>query len=149
MVKRYCGESAKTVTAKNKGTLLMSKSMKILIVDDDTALLATSKLMFSSLGHKPITASDADQALDILKEDKEIDFIFTDLGLPKIDGWELIHRARVEGFDKPIAVVSGVSDYVNKELMEDLKVFRNISKPFKLSDLSDLLQSVEEIIGED
>ncbi|PJA26441.1 MAG: hypothetical protein CO189_10915 [candidate division Zixibacteria bacterium CG_4_9_14_3_um_filter_46_8] len=125
----------------------MKRKLKILIVDDNEALLSTSKLMFAALGHNPVAANDARQALDILSEESNIDLIFTDLGLPYINGWEFIRMARSHGFNNPVIVVSGVSNAPSEPMMAQLNIHKKIGKPFKLNDLREVLESVEKTLA--
>ncbi len=107
---------------------------KVLIVDDDVALL---RLMQVELGNyadvfSVITASNAQEALDILKK-QHIMFVVSDLRMPGMDGYDLLSQILkiypdipvyiVTAFDKPktrdVVVKSGATGYLKKPFSTD------------------------------
>lgn len=79
---------------------------KILIVDDDSAVQATIKLLLERAGHKVVVASDGRKGLAIL-ETGDFDLLFLDIFMPGMDGIEtmrLVHRQQPL---TPIIVISG------------------------------------------
>ncbi len=62
----------------------------ILVVEDDTALLTVGEEALRALGYSVLSATDAEQALEILDTNPEIDLLFTDVVLPGgVSGVEL------------------------------------------------------------
>jgi DNA-binding response OmpR family regulator len=106
----------------------MSQVRRILVVDDD-ALLRLSLLEQLAVYHEFLTleAASVSAALDVVRK-QPIDLIIMDVGLPDGDGREAVKRLRMEGFQKPIILLtghdsdsdivagldSGANDYVNK-----------------------------------
>ena len=91
----------------------MAKKYKILIVEDDRALL---KVLSDQLGREKkleiISARDGQEALDIIKDDKP-DLILLDLVMPRVDGLEVIQKVRADkhwGITVPIIVLTSLSD---------------------------------------
>jgi CheY-like chemotaxis protein len=79
---------------------------KILIVDDDSAVQATIKLLLERAGHSVAVAGDGHKALAIF-EAGEFDLLFLDIFMPGMDGLEtmrLVHQKRPL---IPIIVISG------------------------------------------
>ncbi|MBD3234587.1 MAG: response regulator [candidate division Zixibacteria bacterium] len=122
--------------------------MKVLIVDDNKEVLSTTELMLKALGHKTITAENAEQALETLGDRKDIEIIFTDLGLPKIDGWEFIRMIRANGLKMPIVAVTGIARMIANGVQEELNVHRVIEKPYKLHELQSILNELEDTIDD-
>ncbi len=59
----------------------------ILIVEDDVFTLMIAEMMFQDWGYKTLSASDAPEALSVLRSPQHIDAIFTDIYLKtKVDG---------------------------------------------------------------
>ncbi|MCP4633283.1 MAG: response regulator [candidate division Zixibacteria bacterium] len=141
ILKRIRGFADKGNMSNSKG---IEHPLKVLIIDDNTELLSTSELMFAALGHKPVTASDAMQALDILAVDNDFDMILTDLGLPGMDGWELIRQVRKNNFSKPIVIMTGLDTESDEMFFTQYKVLNKMSKPFDLSDVSGIIDQVNE-----
>lgn len=67
--------------------------MHILVVDDSPDSLALMKLELELLGHEVTTAEHADEALEVASRESP-DLLISDLRLPDIDGFDLIHRIR-------------------------------------------------------
>ncbi len=122
--------------------------MKILIVDDNKEVLSTTELMLKALGHKTITAENAEQALETLNSRKDIELIFTDLGLPRIDGWEFIRMIRAKGMDMPIVAVTGIAKIIADGAQEELNVHKIIEKPYRLYELQSILNELEDMIDD-
>lgn len=65
----------------------------ILMVDDDDLVLTMGKTILSSYGYNVITANSGQEALDIiLKGDREIALMLTDMVMPKMSGRELMEQ---------------------------------------------------------
>jgi len=84
-------------------------SNKILIVDDEEAIINMMGLAFSRVGYDVISAESGKQALKILQQDK-IHVVFTDLNMPEMNGIELCRAIRKL---MPMAVVFAVTGYAS------------------------------------
>jgi len=82
---------------------------KILIVDDDEAIINMEKLAFSRAGYDVVSAESGEQALKILQQEN-IHVIFTDLNMPDMNGIELCTAIRKF---TPIAMVFAVTGYAS------------------------------------
>ncbi len=82
---------------------------KILIVDDDEAIINMEKLAFSRAGYDVVSAESGEQALKILQQEN-IHVIFTDLNMPDMNGIELCMEIRRL---LPIAVVFAVTGFAS------------------------------------
>ncbi len=100
--------------------------MKILIVDDEKALVKGLKFNLTSEGYEVMTAFDGLEALELAKT-TNFDLIILDIMMPKLSGLELCSRirefstvpiimltARSEDFDKLIGFDYGADDYITK-----------------------------------
>jgi CheY-like chemotaxis protein len=68
----------------------------ILVVEDDEAVRMYSAESLRELGYSVIEAPDAVTALRMLEQHPEIKLLFTDVGLPGINGRELVDKARIK-----------------------------------------------------
>src|SRR5436309_3001342 len=69
--------------------------MRLLIVDDDTALLSVISHSLTKLGHQVSTATDGVAALELLHKE-QFPLVITDWGMPKMDGVQLCRAIRTE-----------------------------------------------------
>jgi len=80
---------------------------KILIVDDESAILLLFEKAFSRVGYEVRTATGAEEALKLL-ENVDIHVMFLDLNMPEIDGLELCRKIKRE---MPISVIYAMTGY--------------------------------------
>jgi CheY-like chemotaxis protein len=85
-------------------------SRRILVVDDDPLVAAGTAMMLEDLGHAPIVATSAEEALALLAEDRRVDMVLTDHAMPGMTGLELIERLRRDSPDLPVALATGYAE---------------------------------------
>ena len=68
----------------------------ILVVDDEPAILEYAAEVLEGCGYSVLKTADGANALVLLRSNREIDLLFTDLVMPEIDGIELVRQAREE-----------------------------------------------------
>lgn len=113
---------------------------KILVVDDDEALLTTSCMLLEQLGHQPTKTTDSRAALQsLLNGESAFDLLITDNLMPHLSGLELVQELRNQNHPIPILMVSGYG--VAREQIDRLKeqsvIF--LPKPYTLPELSDAI----------
>ena len=79
---------------------------KILIVDDDSAVQATIRILLEGAGHSVVTASDGRKGLAIF-EAGDFDLLFLDIFMPGMDGLETMRLVHQQQPRIPIIVISG------------------------------------------
>ncbi len=79
---------------------------KILIVDDDSAVQATIRLILERAGHSVVVAGDGRKGLAIFEAD-EFDLLFLDIFMPGMDGIETMRLIHQQQPLIPIIVISG------------------------------------------
>jgi two-component system KDP operon response regulator KdpE len=104
-----------------------------LIVEDDLRLARAVTISLRARGYDVRAASTASQALAVVREFTP-DVIVLDLGLPDLDGTELIRQLRV-WTDVPIVVLSGRSESTDKVDALDLGADDYVTKPFEIDEL--------------
>ncbi|RUM20611.1 response regulator [Rhizobium vallis] len=105
----------------------VSRSLAILVVDDDALVRTGTVAMLEDLGHLPREASSASQALEFLSDGQDCDLVITDHAMPGMTGAELARRLRASFPDLPVILASGYA-----ELSEDNGLGRmlRMTKPF-------------------
>lgn len=108
--------------------------MKILIVEDDRLLANGLRMALQNTGYKVESASDGEDA-DILISTNNYDLVVLDLGLPGIDGLEVLSRLRKRFCTTPVLILSARNDL--KDLVHGLNSGANdyLTKPFELEEL--------------
>lgn len=121
---------------------------EILIVEDEELTLNILTKMITSLGYTVVSATNGKEALELFKE-KSFLVVLTDIGMPLIDGNELISRLNRIEMKPLILVQTGHSDV--SQVIDTMRrgVFDYIIKPVEIADIQFKLErafSMAEII---
>lgn len=113
----------------------VSGTETILVVEDEKSLLDLSYIMFQSKGYTVITAEDGIQAVELYKQHrKKISLVFTDIGLPGLNGKEVFTQIKKIDPDIKVIFTSGIFVDIKDALIKDgAKDF--IPKPYKYEDV--------------
>jgi DNA-binding NtrC family response regulator len=112
--------------------------LNILVVDDHTTTLATTRLMLNQLGVAEIhLASDGRQAMEVLDRDEKvhIDMIICDWNMPHMSGVELLRQVRSVDAEIPFLMITGRGDLKSIEEAQKSRVSGYILKPFSLAEI--------------
>ncbi len=109
---------------------------KILIIDDDTAILELIKVNLELLGHEAITASDGVRGFALARQELP-DLIILDVMMPDVDGFTVANRIRNNPSTKdiPILMLTALSMIQDKTKGFDAGVDDYLVKPFELEEL--------------
>jgi CheY-like chemotaxis protein/anti-sigma regulatory factor (Ser/Thr protein kinase) len=117
---------------------------RILVVDDEADVRETLSQMIESLGYQVSAAESGIEALEMIKAGK-VDLIITDLSMPRMTGLELIGNSKRLNPDIPIAVISAYGNVENTTYALTQGAFSFIAKPFKLSQIKDLIRKGRQL----
>lgn len=120
--------------------------MQILLVEDDDMI---SEGIVRALKRHSFTASavaTAQAAMDQLKTDTP-DILVLDLGLPDMDGIELLRKIRKQGYKLPILILTARDGLANKITGLDTGADDYLTKPFETDELLARLRVLERRIG--
>ena len=109
--------------------------LRVLIVDDEPPIRRFLKTALSAQDYRVEEAGDGETALDFLKRNP-VDLVVLDLGLPGMDGLEVVRRVRETGSAVPIIILSSRDDEAGKVAALDLGADDYVSKPFGMEELS-------------
>ena len=107
--------------------------LKILVVDDEPAMVGALGALLGQAGHRIVAAYGGEEALRRFRDD-EPDLVLLDLAMPGMDGATVCRRIR-ETSDTPIIVVSGERDRAATVELLDLGADDYVRKPFRADEL--------------
>ena len=107
--------------------------VKVLVVDDEPPIRRLLQTGLSTQGYQTIDAPNAKAALEMLAEAP--DLVILDLGLPDMQGLELLQKIRAAREDLPIVVLSSRGDEAAKVAALDLGADDYVTKPFGMEEL--------------
>jgi PAS domain S-box-containing protein len=114
----------------------------VLIVEDEPAVLEVATEIFDSLGYDVLTATDANEAIEVLKSGQSIDVLFSDVVMPNgMNGVELSRKARELRPGLRVLLASGypMSALPSEGLGEGTSF---ISKPYRWTELAEKLRGL-------
>ncbi|MCP3944497.1 MAG: transporter substrate-binding domain-containing protein [Desulfobacteraceae bacterium] len=118
---------------------------KILLIDDEKAILTMEKKMLKRLGYQVTSYASSLEALEAFRAAPDkFDLIITDMGMPNIPGDKLSAQLFKIRSDIPILLCTGFSKKISEEKAMSLGIKGFILKPVVLKDLS---QKIREVLG--
>ncbi len=108
--------------------------MRILVVDDEPAILRFLRASLESQGYTVSTAADARTALDMVRR-HTADLVVLDLGLPDMDGLDVVRQIRDGGETLPIIILSSRDNESAKVEALDRGADDYVTKPFGVDEL--------------
>lgn len=106
---------------------------KILVVDDEHAILDALRFNLERSSYSVVTAMDGETALAAAREERP-DLILLDLMLPGVHGLDVCRRIRAES-DVPIVVLSARTEEVDRVVGLELGADDYVTKPFSMKEL--------------
>lgn len=107
--------------------------VNILIIEDDQQIRSFLSYILEKEGYHPEMAATGKEGLQLLKE-KEFQLILLDLGLPDLDGMQVIEKVRAAS-NLPILVISARDQDHEKADALDLGADDYLTKPFSTTEL--------------
>jgi two-component system cell cycle response regulator CtrA len=115
--------------------------MRVLLVEDDSAMAQSIETMLKSEGYICDTTDMGEDGLEIGKL-YDYDIIILDLMLPDIDGYEVLRRMRAAKIDTPILILSGLSGLDDKLKGLGFGADDYLTKPFDKRELVARIQAI-------
>jgi two-component system, OmpR family, KDP operon response regulator KdpE len=110
-----------------------SPAIKVLVIDDEPPIRKLLRMGLSTQGYDILEASNGKLALEKLAEQPAL--IILDLGLPDIQGHDLLRMIRARNEAVPIVVLSSRGDEAGKVQALDLGADDYLTKPFGMDEL--------------
>ena len=107
--------------------------LKVLVIDDEPPIRKLLRMGLTAQGYQILEAPNGKAALELLSQ--EPDLVILDLGLPDIQGHELLRMIRARNDSVPIVVLSSRGDEAGKVQALDFGADDYVTKPFGMDEL--------------
>ena len=107
--------------------------LKVLVVDDEPPIRKLLRMGLGTQGYQTLDAPNAKTALELMAS--KPDLVILDLGLPDMQGLELLREIRARKDNVPIVVLSSRDDEAAKVVALDLGADDYVTKPFGMEEL--------------
>ena len=121
-----------------QGSADQSDGARILVVDDDKAVLRTTLRLLDTLGYAAVPAASGAEALALIASGLEIDLVLADFAMPEMNGSELATTIHTTHPALPMIIVTG---HGNHELLKDFGEARILQKPYSEAELMEKIAS--------
>jgi len=107
---------------------------RILIAEDEERISAFVAKGLEAAGYQTVTVADGGEALDVAQSG-EIDLVLLDVGLPTLDGFEVLRNLRGQGSAIPVIMLTARTS--TRDTVDGLDAGANdyVAKPFKFDEL--------------
>jgi two-component system KDP operon response regulator KdpE len=108
-------------------------ALRVLVIDDEPPIRKLLRMGLSSQGYEILEAPNGKAGLALL--DQQPGIVLLDLGLPDMDGHDLLRAIRARNESVPIVVLSSRGDEAGKVAALDLGADDYVTKPFGMEEL--------------
>jgi two-component system response regulator PhoP len=109
--------------------------MRLLLIEDDTALRQGLKRQLEAEGYRVDEAGDGAEGL-FLAQEYPFDLAIVDLGLPKVNGLTIVQRLRAEGRTMPVLILTARGSWQDKVTGLEAGADDYVVKPFEYPELA-------------
>ena len=120
------------------------KKEKILVVDDELIIRELLSDLLTEEGFEVTTASDGEEALEIIKESKDYSVLFTDITMPKMDGIELIRKAKEVNPNIVPIIMTGYATIDSARAAVKEGAYDYVLKPFNIVEVKSAVNNALE-----
>jgi two-component system response regulator CpxR len=112
----------------------MRPKKTILCVDDNEQALSVRKFLLETRGYKVVTATSGAEALAVLRKASQgsVDLLLTDLGMPVLDGNDLILQAKLLHPALPALLLTGTARHFDRATRADVYLSKGADSPLEL-----------------
>jgi PAS domain S-box-containing protein len=119
--------------------------MRILVIDDDPLVAEALRDTLEKDGHRVMTAECGEAGLELFRDarshDEIFDLVFTDLGMPHVDGCRVASAVKAESPSTPVVLLTGWGRRMTADGDIPAHVDRVLSKPPDITELRDIVAS--------
>src|SRR5687768_10878158 len=120
-----------------------SSAPSVLVVDDESAILDTLRILLRNEGFDPHVAQGGKRAIELL-ETLRPDIVLTDIRMPTVGGVEVLAAAREKDVDVPVILMTAQATLQSAMQAVNAGAFYYIQKPFRNDELIAILRRASE-----
>ena len=114
------------------------------MIDDEDSVRDILARMLRAKGHQVVAACDGQEGIERFKSES-FDLVFTDLGMPRVSGWDVGKAVKKINAAVPVAMITGWGMELNREKMTENGIDLIVSKPFNLDQVMELVSEAIEL----
>jgi two-component system, cell cycle sensor histidine kinase and response regulator CckA len=112
----------------------------ILFVEDESLMLEVTRIVLEEKGYRVLVAHDGEDGIDVFNRHRdEIDLLLTDLGLPKMNGFDMYKRIKEQKPSIKAILASGYLEPERRTLMKKEGILYIVGKPYEPNEILKLI----------
>jgi len=112
----------------------LKPSATVLVIDDDERVRTLLRDILLFAGYQVMEASDGKSGMGCLMKGG-FDIVLTDLGMPEMNGWEVIKVVKEETPQIPVVLITGWGTHLDEEKIRESGVDGILGKPFQVHEV--------------
>ncbi len=120
-----------------------TRRARILVIEDEPLIRETLADMLAIGSHEVTVCEEGERAIEIFAEGG-YDLVFTDLGMPGLNGWDVATLIKEIRPDCPVVLVTGWGAAIDQKQMEEHRVDEVLPKPFDIDVVLNLVQRLTD-----
>jgi CheY-like chemotaxis protein/anti-sigma regulatory factor (Ser/Thr protein kinase) len=127
------------VVERKLGKVPRAAARRVLVVDDNEAMLESLEMVISLMGHEVRTAPDGERGVALAEEFRP-DIVLMDLGMPRMNGYEAARRIRAQPWGQNVTLVAltGWGHDEHRQRTETVGFDQHVVKPVRQEELERL-----------
>ena len=138
------GYGEEEVTAKEVPLIRESRQARILVIDDEDSVRDILSRILKTKGHQVVVASNGEEGIERFRSEP-FDLVFTDLGMPKLSGWEVGKMIKGMNPKVPVAMITGWGVELDRKKLSESGIDLIVSKPFNFDQVIHLVSEAIEL----
>lgn len=121
------------------------KRLRVLVVDDDPHVRASTADMLRELGHEVHEAANGQDALNLLRDAPDCDLMLADYVMPQMTGLQLADKVRDQFPGMPVLLMTGYAESAVRHAWAE-RGYHSLQKPFHSEELAIALQNLMSFV---
>ena len=138
------GYGEEEAVVKEVAPVKESRQARILVIDDEDSVRDILSRMLKTKGHQVVVASNGEEGIERFRS-QPFDLVFTDLGMPKLSGWEVGKTIKEINPKVPVAMITGWGVELDREKLSESGIDLIVSKPFNFDQVIHLVSEAMEL----
>jgi signal transduction histidine kinase/ActR/RegA family two-component response regulator len=138
------GYGEEAVAEKGVPSVRESRQARILVIDDEDSVRDVLSRMLKTKGHQVVVASNGEEGIERFRSES-FDLVLTDLGMPKLSGWDVGKTIKGINPKVPIAMITGWGVELDREKLSESGIDLIVCKPFNFDQVIHLVFEAMEL----
>lgn len=119
--------------------LKILKDKKVLYVEDDKSIMKSFTPILHKIFDTVLTATNGEDGLELFKKNQDVDFVITDIKMPRMDGLDMSGEIKKLSPDTPCILTTAHGEYDYFLRADEIGIYRYIQKPLDIQNLLEIL----------